>query len=135
MSNEKGVVLSDIMPLTIDVEQNKEIIQIQKKTALNSSHFFGLKNKDDVAKGSFVDFHSKVAEDAEDDHQNWIRTFAEKNDPGVRFMLINKKSNEYLHADWHEYFTNGHMKKTLDEISDCKYLKITTYIYLIALYQ
>ena len=127
--------MSDIMPLTIDVEQNKEIIQIQKKTALNSSHFFGLKNKDDVAKGSFVDFHSKVAEDAEDDHQNWIRTFAEKNDPGVRFMLVNKNSNEYLHADWHGYFTNGHKKTTFDEISDCKYLKITTHIYLIALYQ
>ena len=123
------------MPLTINATKNEEIIQIQKKTALNSSHFFGLKNKDDVAKGSFVDFHSKVAEDAEDDHQNWIRTYAEKNDPGVRFMLINKKSNEYLHADWHGYFTNGHMKKTLDEISDCKYLKITTHIFLIALYQ
>ena len=123
------------MPLTINATKNEEIIQIQKKTALASNHFFGLKNKDDVAKGSFVDFYPKVAEDAEDDHQNWIRTYAEKNDPGVRFMLINKKSNEYLHADWHGYFTNGHIKKTLDEISDCKYLKITTHIYLIALYQ
>ena len=116
MSNGKGVVLSDIMPLTIDVEKSEQILQIQK----NSNNFFGLKHKDDVAKGSFVDFYPKVAGDAEDDHQNWIRTYAEETDQGVRFMLKNKKSNEYLHADWHGYFTNGHIQKTLDGVADCK---------------
>ena len=106
------------MPLTINATKNEEIIQIQKKTALASNHFFGLKNKDDVAKGSFVDFYPKVAED---DHQNWIRTFAEERTKvRWRFMLMNKKSNEYLHADWHGYFTNGHIKKTLDNVVDCK---------------
>ena len=110
------MVLSDIMPLTIDMEKNKQILQIQN----NSNYFFGLKHKNDVAKGSFVDFHRKVAEDAENHHQNWIRTFAEETDQGVRFMLMNKKSNEYLHADWHGYFTNGHIKKTLDDVPDCK---------------
>ena len=116
MSNEKGVVLSDIMPLTIDVEKNEQILQIQK----NFNNFFGLMNKNDVAKGSFVDFYPKVAEDAEDDHQNWIRTYAEEKETGIRFMLKNKKSNEYLHADWHGYFTNGHIQKTLDGVADCK---------------
>ena len=111
------MVLSDIMPLKLDASKNEEIIQIQEKT---SNHFFGLKNKDDVVEGSFVDFYPKVAEDAEDDHQNWIRTFAEKTDQGIRFMLKNKKSNEYLHADWHGYFTNGHIQKTLDGVADCK---------------
>ena len=110
------MVLSDIMPLTIDVEKNEQILQIQK----NSNNCFGLENKDDVAKGSFVDFHRKVAEDAENHHQNWIRTFAEETDQGVRFMLKNKKSNEYLHADWHRYFTNGYIQKTLDDVADCK---------------
>ena len=104
------------MPLTIDVEKIEQILQIQK----NSNKFFGLENKDDVAKGSFVDFYPKVAGDAEDDHQNWIRTYAEANEPGVRFMLKNKKSNEYLHADWHRYFTNGYIQKTLDDVADCK---------------
>ena len=52
-------------------------------------------NKNDVAKGSFVDFYPKVAEDAEDDHQNWIRTYAEEKETGIRFMLKNKKSNKY----------------------------------------
>ena len=116
MSNEKGVVLNDIMPLTIDVEKNEQILQIQK----NSNNCFGLENKDDVAKGSFVDFYPKVAGDAEDDHQNWIRTYAEETDQGVRFMLKNKKSNEYLHAGWHGYFINGHIQKTLDGVADCK---------------
>ena len=107
------MILSDIMPLTIDVEKNEQILQIQK----NSNNFFGLENKNDVAKGSFVDFYPKVAED---DHQKWIRTYAEETDQGVRFMLKNKKSNEYLHADWHGYFTNGHIQKTLDGVADCK---------------
>ena len=135
LSNEKGVKLGDIMPLNIDATKNEEIIQIQKKTAVTSNQeFFGLKNKDDVEKGSFVHFHPKVAENAEDGHQKWKRTYAEKNAPGVRFMLMNEKSNEYLHADWHGYFTNGHIKRNLDEISGCKYLKITRHIYLIVLY-
>ena len=105
------------MPLTIDASKNEEIIQIQQKT---SNHFFGLKNKDDVVEGSFVDFYPKVAEDAEDDHQKWIRTYAQEKEPGIRFKLRNKKSDMYLHADWHEYFTNGHIKKTLDDITACE---------------
>ena len=114
------MVLSDIMPLTIDVEKNEQILQIQKKTELLANHFFGLENKDDVAKGSYVDFYAKVAGSAEDDHQKWIRTYAETNEPGVRFMLRNKKSKQYLHADWHGYFTNGHIAKTLDNVTECK---------------
>jgi len=115
LSNEKEVVLSDIMELTIDEKKNEEILQIQEKTTNN---FFGLKDKDDVTKGSFVDFYPKVALDADDDHQNWIRTFAETNAPGIRFMLMNKKSKEYLHADWHGYFTNGLIIKTLEEVAE-----------------
>ena len=106
------------MPLTIDAPK-QEIIQIQQKTASASNHFFGLKNKDDVAMGSFVHFYPKVAEGAEDDHQHWVRTFSEKTDTGIRFMLKNKKSEMYLHADWHGYFTNGDIKIIL-EVVECK---------------
>ena len=114
------MVLSDIMPLTINATLNEETIQIQHKTASASNLFFGLKNKDDVAKGSFVSFHPKAAEGAEDEHQHWIRTYAQEKEPGIRFKLRNKKSDMYLHADWHGYFTNGHIKKTLDGITACK---------------
>ena len=114
------MVLSDIMPLTINATLNEETIQIQHKTASASNLFFGLKNKDDVAMGSFVSFHPKAAEGAEDEHQHWIRTYAQEKEPGIRFKLRNKKSDMYLYADWHGYFTNGHIKKTLDGITACK---------------
>ena len=52
--------MSDIMPLTFDASKNEEIIQIQQETASAPNHFFGLENKDDVAEGSFVNFHPKV---------------------------------------------------------------------------
>ena len=77
----------------------------------------------DLKASVYFFFTHPLAQGAEDDHQRWIRTYAQETVPGsgiYRFMLKNKKSEMDLHADWHKYFTNGHIKKTLDDVEQRK---------------
>ena len=103
-----------------------ELFQIPQNCACqifqkDTDKVFGLHQMNET-EGTFVNFQTKVAATTEDptkaDHQMWIRTYAEL-EGEKRFMIMNKKSELHLYADWHDYFTNGHI--TIDHgVADSK---------------
>ena len=118
MINEKGVELEGIVPLPLFTPDNGHIpLQIVHKV---SQKVFGLHKMNETV-GSFVELQKKSDDQTKDDHQMWIRTEPEFNGK-ERFMLKNKKSQLHLYADWHGYFTNGHIEVTHD-VSDCKLIQ------------
>ena len=116
MINEKGVELEGIVPLPVFTPANGHIpLQIVHKV---SQKVFGLHKMNETV-GSFVELQKKSADTTKKDHhQMWIRTEPEGNGT-ERFMLRNEKSKLHLYADWHGYFTNGHITIT-HEVLDCK---------------
>ena len=114
MINEKGYELKGIEPLDFTAENGHEPFHIFHKT---SQKVFGL-HEMNTTEGSFVKFQKKSEDPTKEDHQMWIRTPQEEGEKG-RFMISNKKSELKLYADWHGYYTNGHIKIT-HGVADCK---------------
>ena len=105
----KGLVAFDIM------EDKKDDPELQIKIN-EGNEALGLELKDGKAVlGSLVIFENSI----DGNHQKWKRSEIETIGTMKRFMLKNVMSNLHLHADWHGYFTNGYLEKTLT-IEDCK---------------
>ena len=111
MINEKGVEVEGIVPLVFN---GHEPFQIFQKNSDNK-RVFGLSEINDT-EGSFVEFQTKSP--TKKAHQMWIRTPQEVGEKG-RFMITNKESGLFLYADWHGYFTNGHIT-IKHEVLECK---------------
>ena len=117
MINENNVELKGIQPLDFTAENGHEPFHIFHKT---SQKVFGL-HEMNTTEGSFVKFQKKSEDPTMEDHQMWVRTPPQEEGDGAgRFMITNKKSELYLYADWHGYYTNGHIKIIHDGVEDCK---------------
>ena len=114
MINENGFELEGIRPLEFTSENGHEPFQIFHK---NSEKVFGL-HEMNITEGSFVKFQKKSEDPTKEDHQMWIRT--PQGEEKGRFMISNKKSELKLYADWHGYYTNGHINITHEGVADCK---------------